>query len=90
MHLTSAALSLACAAGAYAVSVVSQVKPALLADNVIPDVLPASFVPKTLLSVKWGEHAVDFGNIFNPPNETIRPPTIQWDADPAKFYTVAL
>ncbi|ORX73204.1 PEBP-like protein, partial [Linderina pennispora] len=63
---------------------------ALQADDVIPGVLPVSFEPKTLLNVKWGEHAVDFGNLFNPPNETAQAPTVAWDADPAKFYTLAL
>ncbi|KAI8325926.1 PEBP-like protein [Martensiomyces pterosporus] len=90
MRFTSVAFSLACAASAHAVSTLNEARSALQAGHVIPDVLPVDFVPSTLLDVKWGEHAVDFGNIFSPPNETVQPPSIQWGADPAKFYTVAL
>lgn len=56
--------------------------------GLIPDVIDT--IPPSILSVTYpNDEAVDLGNELTP-TEVINIPTVEWDADPQSYYTLAM
>jgi len=56
-------------------------------EQVIPDVIDQ--VPKSVLSVQYGDLKVNLGNELTP-TQVKNPPKISWDADSNKFYVLCM
>ncbi|OMJ26334.1 OV-16 antigen, partial [Smittium culicis] len=69
----------------------SAIATALSKDNIIPDVLPAGFVPEIELNVSWVGRSMEYGTEYFPyNNETNALPVINFAADANAYYTLSL
>jgi len=56
-------------------------------ESIVPDVIDK--IPQQVLSVKFGSHDVNLGNVLTP-TQVKNPPTVLWDAAPNKFYVLCM
>lgn len=60
-----------------------------LPEEIVPDVLD-SFAPTDVkLSVSYGSHQVELGNVLTP-TQVKEPPSVTWNAKADEFYTLCL
>ncbi|ORX73202.1 PEBP-like protein [Linderina pennispora] len=93
MRSSAVLTALTCALGVYAAGGVNYDFASPLIGNlestqIIPDVFPATFEPKIYLNVTYNDDSISTGEILTPA-DTAKEPTVVYEADPSKFYTLA-